>query len=178
MGHRPGILVRLPEPARAGPHQASGFRLYSMLIDAATHGLGAAIGRPVPITTELENGTLVPVLDDQADTPNAAASSPSQPPDKDPKSKHHHTPRRNRHGSPTMLLGCRYFAPTTRPNHPPDPEAEQALPPVGCHSGANTMRSRWGVTGSRTYAATPRGTGCTAAPVWWGGQLERSPDEG
>ena len=40
-----------------------------MVIDAATHGFGAAIGRPVLITTELENGTLVPVLYDQADTP-------------------------------------------------------------------------------------------------------------
>ena len=49
--------------------QASGFRLYSMVIDAATHGLGAAIGRPVLIAPELENGTLVPVLNHQADTP-------------------------------------------------------------------------------------------------------------
>ena len=54
------------------PHltRASGFRLYSMVIDAATHGLGVAIGRPVLIAPELEDGTLVPILDDQADTPD------------------------------------------------------------------------------------------------------------
>ena len=49
--------------------QASGFRLYSMVIEAASHGLGAVIGRPVLIARELERGTLVPVLDHQADTP-------------------------------------------------------------------------------------------------------------
>ena len=49
--------------------QASGFRLYSMVIDAAVHGLGAAIGRPVLIARELQNGTLVPVLDHQAEAP-------------------------------------------------------------------------------------------------------------
>ena len=41
-----------------------------MVIDAATHGLGVAIGRPVLIAPELEDGTLVPILDDQADTPD------------------------------------------------------------------------------------------------------------
>ena len=40
-----------------------------MVIEAASHGLGAVIGRPVLIARELERGTLVPVLDHQADTP-------------------------------------------------------------------------------------------------------------
>ena len=49
--------------------QASGFRLYSMVIQAATHGLGAAIGRSMLITRELKARTLVPILDNQANTP-------------------------------------------------------------------------------------------------------------
>ena len=49
--------------------QASGFRLYSMVIDAAARGLGAAIGRPTLIAHELQHQTLVPVLEHQADTP-------------------------------------------------------------------------------------------------------------
>ena len=92
VGHRPGILVCLPEPARAGPHQASGFRLYSMLIDAATHGLGAAIGRPSPSPPNSKTERWFPSSTTKPTPPNAAASSPPQPPDKDPKSKHHHTP--------------------------------------------------------------------------------------
>ena len=49
--------------------RASGFRLYSMLVDAAGQGLGAAIGRPALIARELASGMLVPVLDQQADAP-------------------------------------------------------------------------------------------------------------
>ena len=39
--------------------RASGFRLYSMLVQAAESGLGAAIGRPMLIAKELESRTLV-----------------------------------------------------------------------------------------------------------------------
>ena len=49
--------------------RASGFRLYSMLVEAAVHGMGAAIGRPMLIARELESRTLVPVLDGQAEAP-------------------------------------------------------------------------------------------------------------
>ena len=49
--------------------QASSFRLYSMLVQAAVHGIGAAIGRPMLIARELENRTLVPVFDHQAEAP-------------------------------------------------------------------------------------------------------------
>ena len=49
--------------------RASGFRLYSMLIDTAVHGLGAAIGRPMLIAHELERRTLVPVFDRQTEAP-------------------------------------------------------------------------------------------------------------
>ena len=49
--------------------QASSFRLYSMLVQAAVHGIGAAIGRPMLIAQELENRTLVPVFDHQAEAP-------------------------------------------------------------------------------------------------------------
>ena len=49
--------------------QASGFRLYSMVIAAAADGLGATIGRSVLIERELADKTLVPVLEDQADAP-------------------------------------------------------------------------------------------------------------
>ncbi len=49
--------------------QASSFRLYSMLVQAAVHGIGAAIGRPMLIARELENRTLVPLFDHQAEAP-------------------------------------------------------------------------------------------------------------
>ena len=49
--------------------RASGFRLYSMLIAAAEQGLGAAIGRSALIADELTQGTLLPVLQQQADAP-------------------------------------------------------------------------------------------------------------
>ena len=47
--------------------QASGFRLYSMVIAAAADGFGAAIGRSALIERALADKTLVPVLEDQAD---------------------------------------------------------------------------------------------------------------
>ena len=51
------------------PGRASGFRLYSTLVEAAVNGLGAAIGRPMLIARELEHRTLVPVFDRQAEVP-------------------------------------------------------------------------------------------------------------
>ena len=47
--------------------QASGFRLYSMLVEAAVSGIGAAIGRPMLIARELDQRTLVPVFKRQAE---------------------------------------------------------------------------------------------------------------
>ena len=49
--------------------RASAFRLYSMVVDAALSGLGVAIGRPALIERELEEGTLVPVLNHQNEAP-------------------------------------------------------------------------------------------------------------
>ena len=49
--------------------RASGFRLYSMVVQAAVGGLGIAVGRPMLIAQELESRTLVPVLDRQAEAP-------------------------------------------------------------------------------------------------------------
>ena len=49
--------------------QASGFRLYSMLVEAAVNGLGAAVGRPMLIARELERRTLVPLFERQAEAP-------------------------------------------------------------------------------------------------------------
>ena len=49
--------------------QASGFRLYSMLVQAAVNGIGAAIGRPMLIAHELERRTLVPLFKCQAEAP-------------------------------------------------------------------------------------------------------------
>ena len=49
--------------------RASGFRLYSMVVQAAVHGIGAAIGRPMLIARELADRTLVPVFDRQAEAP-------------------------------------------------------------------------------------------------------------
>ena len=47
--------------------RASGFRLYSMLVQAAVAGLGAAIGRSRLIAQELKCRTLVPVFQRQAE---------------------------------------------------------------------------------------------------------------
>ena len=49
--------------------RASGFRLYSMLVQAAASGLGAAIGRPMLIARELNDRTLVPLFDRQEEAP-------------------------------------------------------------------------------------------------------------
>ena len=49
--------------------QASGFRLYSMLVEAAVHGLGAAVGRRMLIARELARGDLVPLFKRQAEAP-------------------------------------------------------------------------------------------------------------
>ena len=49
--------------------RASGFRLYSMLIQAAASGLGAAIGRPMLIAHELERRILVPLFERQQEAP-------------------------------------------------------------------------------------------------------------
>ena len=49
--------------------RASGFRLYSMLIQVAASALGAAIGRPMLIAKELENRTLMPLFDRQEEAP-------------------------------------------------------------------------------------------------------------
>ena len=43
--------------------RASGFRLYSMVVEAAVNGLGAAVGRPMLIAVELERRTLVPLFE-------------------------------------------------------------------------------------------------------------------
>ena len=44
---------------------ASGFRLCSMVLHATLRGMGAAIGLPMLIKPELEQGTLVPLFDQQ-----------------------------------------------------------------------------------------------------------------
>jgi len=49
--------------------RAFGFRLYSMLVQAAVNGLGAAMGRLMLVARELERGKLVPVLDRQVAAP-------------------------------------------------------------------------------------------------------------
>ena len=49
--------------------RASGFRLYSMLVQAAANGLGAAIGRPMLIAHELEKRILGPLFDRQEEAP-------------------------------------------------------------------------------------------------------------
>ena len=49
--------------------RASGFRLYSMLVQAAASGLGAAIGRPMLIAHELERRVLVPLFERQEEAP-------------------------------------------------------------------------------------------------------------
>ena len=49
--------------------RASGFRLYSMLVDAAVEGMGTAIGHPAVIAREMQRGAVVPVFDRQVEAP-------------------------------------------------------------------------------------------------------------
>ena len=49
--------------------QASGFRLYSMVIAAAVEGIGAAMGHSKVIAREMERGELVPLFDRQVKAP-------------------------------------------------------------------------------------------------------------
>ena len=50
---------------------ASGFRRYSMLVQAAVEGMGVAMGRPAVIGRELDEGSLVPVFGRQNETRTA-----------------------------------------------------------------------------------------------------------
>ena len=49
--------------------RASGFRLYSMVVDAAVEGMGTAMGHSRVIAREMERGALVPLFDRQVKAP-------------------------------------------------------------------------------------------------------------
>ena len=49
--------------------QASGFRLYSMMVQAAVEGMGVALGHSLMITRELEQGALVTLFDSRVTAP-------------------------------------------------------------------------------------------------------------
>ena len=49
--------------------ESSSFRLYSMVVDAAVEGMGAAIGHSMVIAREMERGALVPLFDRQVKAP-------------------------------------------------------------------------------------------------------------
>ena len=49
--------------------QATGFRLYSMMIQAAVEGMGVALGHSLMIARELEQGTLVSLFDSRVAAP-------------------------------------------------------------------------------------------------------------
>ena len=49
--------------------QASGFRLYSMMVQAAVEGMGVALGHSLMIARELEQGTLVSLFDSRVTAP-------------------------------------------------------------------------------------------------------------
>ena len=49
--------------------QASGFRLYSMMVQAAVEGMGVALGHSLMIARELEQGTLVSLFDSRVSAP-------------------------------------------------------------------------------------------------------------
>ena len=63
------VLVRPPGLPTPDLSQASGFRLYSMLVQAAVHGIGAAVGRPMLIARELDDQTPVPLFARQTEAP-------------------------------------------------------------------------------------------------------------
>ena len=49
--------------APADLSEASGFRLYSVMVQAAVEGMGVALGHATMIADELERGTLVPLFE-------------------------------------------------------------------------------------------------------------------
>ena len=49
--------------------RASGFRLYSMMVQAAVDGMGVALGHSLMISHELEQGTLVSLFDSRVTAP-------------------------------------------------------------------------------------------------------------
>ena len=49
--------------------KASGFRLYSMMVQAAVEGMGVALGHSLMIARELERGTLVSLFDSRVTAP-------------------------------------------------------------------------------------------------------------
>ena len=55
--------------APADLSQASGFRLYSMMVQAAVDGMGVALGHTTMIARELEQGTLVTPFDSRVAAP-------------------------------------------------------------------------------------------------------------
>ena len=111
--------------------RASGFRLYSMLVQAAASGLGAAIGRPMLIAQELERRVLVPLFDRQEEA--ARALLPDH---------HRRLPAAARAaGVPGMdtARGERRAASARRPQLPalPVTRGAAAFPQRACPSGAS-----------------------------------------
>ena len=67
-------LVRAPRRgggrlSQASGFQASGFQLYSMMVQAAVEGMGVALGHSLMIARELEQGTLVTLFDTRVTAP-------------------------------------------------------------------------------------------------------------
>ena len=60
--------------------RASGFRLYSVMVQAAVKGLGVALGHTRMIAGELDQGTLVPLFDGAAPSPRRPAMSSASHP--------------------------------------------------------------------------------------------------
>ena len=54
---------------KADLSKASGFRLYSMMVQAAVEGMGVALGHSLMIARELEEGTLVSLFDSRVTAP-------------------------------------------------------------------------------------------------------------
>ena len=120
--------------------RASGFRLYSMLIQAAVHGIGAAIGRSMLIARELEDRTLVRVFDQQVKAPErccliTTAASRERP---EVQAFREWGPRRGAGG------GRRRGAPFVRRRAVAARQWEQKLQPNGCtHSTLRSCGSRY-----------------------------------
>ena len=121
--------------------RASGFRLYSMLVQAAVHGLGIAVGRSVLIARELESRTLVPVFDRQAEAPERCCLMPCCS------------------GPGSKACASSRPPPATRASPAPGPSSASPRPPSATASACwrNTLTSRCSTAPRRGVRLNRRG---------------------
>ena len=130
--------------------RASGFRLYSMLIQAAVHGIGAAIGRPMLIARKLENRTLVRPEPGAGDR-RGATGEPGVPP---AGTERRHRPARARARDRAVVAGRARIDHCPTNNRAPAERKSQPVP--GPNPAWSGRERRGGCPPARTSRGAPR----------------------